>query len=407
LRARCAPHRLEAAPVSRIAARILTVDDAEYFARRRLPRSLAQAIEVGEPVSTFGRNLAAFEQVSFRPRSAVWHPARDLSTTVVGHAIALPVMIAPTGNLRLFHRDAEPGVARAAGAAATIQCVSTLTGHPIEEITATASGPVFFQVYLLGGRANAEANIDRALRAGCGALVVTVDTAARYQARRSVRERAYLPYSISAESIIRFLPQAVRRPRWLKDFLADPGALETPMVLRKDGTAMSMAEASTALPNEIPTWSDLDWIRAQWPGPIIVKGILTAEDARRAVSHGASAVVVSNHGGHLLLGSPPTLRVLPEVVDAVGNEVEILLDSGVRSGGDVVKAVALGARAVLIGRAYLWPLAAAGEVGVRRILDVFRDGIDSTLALIGCASIAALDASYVTAPREWRDGSGV
>jgi isopentenyl diphosphate isomerase/L-lactate dehydrogenase-like FMN-dependent dehydrogenase len=392
--------------VSRIASRILTVDDAEYFARRRLPKSLAQAIEVGEPVSTFGRNLKAFEQVSFRPRNGVWHPERDLTTTVVGHAIALPVMIAPTGNLRLFHRDAEPGVARAASAAGSIQCVSTLTGYPIEDITAAASGPVFFQLYLVGGRSNAEVNIDRAARAGCGALVVTVDTAARYQARRSVRERAYLPYSISAGSIVRFLTQAVSRPRWLKDFLRHPGALETPMVRRSDGTAMSMAEAATALANEIPTWGDLEWIRAQWPGPIIVKGILTGEDARRAVSHGASAVVVSNHGGHLLLGSPPTLRVLPEVVGAVGDEVEVLLDSGVRSGSDVVKAVALGARAVLIGRGYLWPLAAAGEAGVRRILEVFRDGIDSTLALIGCPSIASLDATYVTVPREWRGGEG-
>jgi isopentenyl diphosphate isomerase/L-lactate dehydrogenase-like FMN-dependent dehydrogenase len=393
--------------MSRVASRILTVDDAEYFARRRLPRSLAQAIEVGEPRSSFGRNLAAFEQVSYRPRSGVWEPRRDLSTTVVGHPIALPVMIAPTGNLRLFHRDAEPGVARAAGAAGTIQGVSTLTGHPIEEITAAAAGPVFFQVYLVGGRANAEANIERALRAGCGALVVTVDTAARYQARRSVRERAYLPYSISAESIIRFLPQALARPRWLRDFLAHPGALETPMVLRSDGRPMSMAEASTALPTEIPTWSDLDWIRARWPGPIIVKGILTPEDARRALSHGASAVVVSNHGGHLLLGSPPTLRVLPQIVNAVGEEIEVLLDSGVRSGSDVVKAVALGARAVLIGRGYLWPLAAAGEAGVRRILEVFREGIDSTLALIGCPSVGSLDATYVNAPKEWRDaGSG-
>jgi len=154
--------------VSRIASRILTVDDAEYFARRRLPKSLAQAIEVGEPVSTFGRNLKAFEQVSFRPRNGVWHPERDLTTTVVGHAIALPVMIAPTGNLRLFHRDAEPGVARAASAAGSIQCVSTLTGYPIEDITAAASGPVFFQLYLVGGRSNAEVNIDRAARAGAG-----------------------------------------------------------------------------------------------------------------------------------------------------------------------------------------------------------------------------------------------
>jgi isopentenyl diphosphate isomerase/L-lactate dehydrogenase-like FMN-dependent dehydrogenase len=385
-----------------IVSRILTVDDAEHFARRRLPKSLAQAIEVGEPNSSFGRNLAAFNEVGFRPRVGVWNAQRDLSTSVVGQEIALPVLIAPTGNLRLFHKDAELGVARAAGAAGTIQCVSTLTGYPIEAITAQASGPIFFQVYLVGGRQNAEANIERAQRAGCKALVVTMDTAARYQARRPVRQRAYLPYEISAETIVRFFPQAVTRPRWLRDFLSDPAALESPMVRLPNGRAMSMAQASVALPKEIPTWKDLEWIQDQWTGPIIVKGILTADDARRAADHGAAAVVVSNHGGHLLLGSPPTLRVLPEIVDAVGDQVEVLLDSGVRSGSDVVKAVTLGARAVLIGRGYLWPLAAAGEAGVRRILEVFRDGIDSTLALIGCPSVSSLDASFVTAPAGWQ-----
>lgn len=385
-----------------IQSRILTVEDAEHFARRRLPKGLAQAIEVGEPKSAFGRNLAAFEQVSFRPRVGVFHPQRDLSTSVVGQPIAMPVITAPTGNLRLFHRDGELGVARAAGAVGTIQCVSTLTGYPIEDIAAVARGPVFFQVYLVGGRENTEANIDRAQRAGVKALVVTMDTAARYQARRSVRERAFLPFELSPEAVVRFLPQAVRRPAWVRDFLRDPAALQTPMVRLPDGRPMSMAQASTALPTEIPTWEDLGWIRKQWDGPIVVKGVLTPDDARRAVDCGAAAVVVSNHGGHLLLGSPPTLCVLPSILDAVGDEVEVLLDSGVRSGSDAVKAVALGARAVLIGRGYLWALAAAGEAGVRRILEIFRDGVDSTLALIGCQSLASVDASYVDAPAAWR-----
>jgi len=382
-----------------IESKIMTVDDAEYFARRRLPKAIAQGLEVGPPDSTFARNLDAFTAIHLRPRAAVFHPRRDLSTTVLGHEISMPVIIAPTGNVRIVHPDGEPGVARAAGAAGTIQCVSTFTGYPIEAITAAATGPVFFQLYLVGGRANAEINIDRAQRAGCQALVVTVDSAARPRAKYGVRERAYLPQSIDARSALRFLPQVAVRPRWLVDFMGDRMNIEAAMVRGDDGRPLPIAEAAGRLPLEIPVWDDLSWIRDQWHGPIIVKGLLTADDARRAADLGASAVVVSNHGGHMLPATVPTMHALPEIVDAVGDQVEVLLDSGVRRGEDVVKAVSLGARAVLIGRGYLWAHAAAGEAGVRRILQVFRDGIDATLALIGCASIAALDSSFVDAPR--------
>lgn len=382
-----------------IESKILSVDDAEYLARRRLPKAIVQGLEVGYPDSTFGRNLAAFSELHLRPRAAVFHPRRDLRTTVLGHEVSMPVLIAPTGNVRILHPDGEPGVARAAGAAGTIQCVSTFTGYPIEAITAAATGPVFFQLYFVGGRVNAEANIDRAQRAGCQGLVLTVDSAARPRAKYGVRDRAYLPQSIDPRSAVRFLPQVAVRPRWLLDFVRDGMNIEAAMVRGPDGRPLTIAAAAGLLPVEIPVWEDLSWIREQWHGPIIVKGLLTAEDARRAVDLGASAVVVSNHGGHMLPATAPTIHVLPEVVEAVGDQVEVLLDSGVRRGEDVVKAVSLGARAVLIGRGYLWAHAAAGEAGVRRILEVFRDGIDATLALIGCPSIAALDSSFIDPPR--------
>jgi isopentenyl diphosphate isomerase/L-lactate dehydrogenase-like FMN-dependent dehydrogenase len=382
-----------------IESKIMSVDDAECLARRRLPKALAQGLEVGPPDSTFSRNLDAFAAIHLRPRAAVFHPRRDLRTTVLGHEVSMPVMIAPTGNVRILHPDGEPGVARAAGAAGTIQCVSTFTGYPIEAITAAATGPVFFQLYFVGGRTNAEANIDRAQRAGCRALVITVDSAARPRAKYGVRDRAYLPQSIDARSALRFLPQVSRRPRWLLDFARDRMNIEAAMVTGSDGRPLTIPDAASRLPAEIPTWDDLWWIRDQWRGPIIVKGVLTAEDARRAVDLGASAVVVSNHGGHMLPATAPTMQVLPEVIEAVGDQVEVLLDSGVRRGEDVVRAVSLGARAVLIGRGYLWAHAAAGEAGVRRILEVFREGIDATLALIGCPSIGALDSSFVDPPR--------
>jgi isopentenyl diphosphate isomerase/L-lactate dehydrogenase-like FMN-dependent dehydrogenase len=381
--------------------RIRSVADAEHYARRRLPKSLALEIEAGEPGPTFGRNLDAFAAVGFRPRIGVAFRERELRTTVLGHDVSFPVLIAPTGNLRVNHHDGEAGVARAVGAAGTIHCVSTFTGHPIEVVCAAATGPVFFQLYFAGGRRNVETMIERAQRAGCAALILTLDTAARPQAERGVRERVFAPFDDDLRTAIRFLPQMARRPAWLMGFVRDGRSIAAPMVLRPDGSAMSLPEALATMFADPPVWDDITWVRERWTGPVIVKGVLSADDARRAVAAGASAVVVSNHGGHLLPGTIPALRALPEVIAAVGDEVEVLLDSGVRRGADVVKALALGARAVLVGRACLWAHAAAGEAGVRRMLEVLRAGVDDTLALLGCPSVAALDPSYVTVPREF------
>jgi len=384
--------------------KILSVADAEYFARKRLPKSLAMEIEAGAPVPTFGRNLAAFSDIRFVPRTGLAFPSRELATTLLGHRIAFPLLVAPTGNIRVLHRDAELGAARAAGAAGTIYCVSAFMGHPIEDVVAATPGPVFFQLYFVGGRANAEAMIHRAARAGCAGLILTLDTTGATQAERGVQDRAFLPSSKDLRSAVRFLPQALRRPAWLLDFMRDGMVVDAPMALSQDGRPMSFSDAFTRMAADMPlVWEDIKWIRELWSGPLIVKGLLSPEDARRAVAEGAAALVVSNHGGHLLPGTLPSLHALPRILDAVGHEVEVMLDSGVRRGADVVKALALGARAVLIGRGYLWAHAAAGEAGVRRILDVFRTGIDQTLALIGCPSVADLNESFIDFPASWRE----
>ena len=378
------------------ARRITSVADARYLARRRVPRPVDEYMEAGAGTGvTLARNMQAFEDIAFNQRAARWWPARDLQTTVLGHRIAMPVMTAPVGALGLVHSDGELGVARAAGAAGTIQMVSSFTTTSIEDIVAAASGPVFMQLYYPGNREASAPIIQRAKEAGCGALILLVDTAAAPHrehplpgrvdfGQRGWRDRVNLSRHLLAH------------PGWTATFLRQRRRrFSVPMVTKPDGTPVNMFEMSQLALATAPVWEDFAWIHEQWGGPVIIKGILSAEDARRAVDAGAAAIVVSNHGGNILDGLPATMRVLPEIVAAVGNDVEILLDGGVRRGTDVVKAVALGAQAVLIGRSFLWALAAAGEAGVRQILRVYRDEIDNALAGLGAPSIEALDASYL------------
>jgi isopentenyl diphosphate isomerase/L-lactate dehydrogenase-like FMN-dependent dehydrogenase len=380
---------------------MLSVDDAKTLAVRRLPKSLVYQVEAGTGLATtIAANLRAFEEVTFRPRVAVSFPERNLKTTILGHEISMPVITAPTGNIRIYNREGEPGVARAADAAGTIACFSAFTGYPIEEVAAASKGPVFFQLYYVGGRNNVPAMIERAKSAGVKALILTVDSAAWAQRERNFKLRIERPPT-SLRAMARFAPQVLTKPAWFADFLRDGRQFKTPMVLGPDGQPVPMWQAAASIMRETPVWEDIPWIRELWGGPIIVKGILRAEDASRAVAEGASAIVVSNHGGNALDGAPATLRVLEEILDAVGDQAEVILDSGVRRGSDVVKALALGARAVIIGRGYLWAHAAAGSAGVSQILEVFRTGIDQTLALLGCPSVHELDRSYVSVPASW------
>lgn len=372
---------------------------AEQLAKRRLPRSVYDFVRGGtEGETTVQDNLSAFRELEFRPHAAVETRDRLQSTTIVGCELSLPVIVAPTGMIRMVHRDGEVGAARAASRAGTAIGISTLSSFPIEEITAATTGPVFYQVYFAGGRAGAEIAVDRARDAGCRAVIVTVDTAAAAGREERLRGGA-IPRQVDLRTALRYAPEMVTKPAWVRDFLRGGLDLATPNVqATRGGPPLSAAESSATMRTETPTWGDLAWIKERFAGPLIVKGILSVEDARRALDHGADAIVVSNHGGNALDGSPAALRVLPSVVDAVGDRTEVLFDSGIRRGGDVVKAMALGARAVLVGRAYVWGLAAGGEEGVYDILQSLRRGIDGTLALLGCPSVHDLDRSFVHVP---------
>lgn len=378
--------------------------DAQALARRRLPTSLYQAIEGGAAGAVTQRaNEAAFDDVTFRPRAGVWSPKLDLSVSVVGQALSLPIITAPTGNLGLYHRDGERGVARAAAAGGAGMCVGTLTGTSIEEVAAAAGpgAPLFYQLYFLRDRDTVEYAIERARAAGCKALVLTLDGASHVARERPARERVLPVFAArsSFANMLRFAPQAAGSLAWMRDFLRAPGLLDAPMGRSRAGETMDFLQAfGQVFVHHLPppTWEDFAWIRQAWGGPVIAKGILSPDDARRAVDAGAAAVVVSNHGGMTCDGAPASLRVLPGIVDAVGSEIEVLFDSGVRRGLDVLKAIALGARAVMIGHGYVWPLAAAGEAGVARILALFRAEMEQGLRYLGCPSIAALDRSYLT-----------
>ena len=387
-----------------IASRIESVADARYFAERRVPKGIFQMFEAGSGSNvTMRENRRAFEEVLFRPRAAVFHRKRELGTTVLGHDISMPVIVSSVGFLKTGHQDGEAGVARAAGAAGTIQFVSGVTNTPIEEIVAAATGPVFYQLYYIGGREASAAIIERAKAAGVSGLVLIADTPTTARPRdRLYPERRSVPAGVTLRDTIRFAPQALPKPRWLLSYVR--AGIQEPQVamgLRPDGTPMGLFEGIEKIYQQTPAWEDVPWIRERWDGPLVIKGILTVEDARRAVDEGADAIVISNHGGNVLDGDIPTLPVLPEIVEAVGDEIEVLMDSGVRRGTDVVKALALGAKAVLLGRAYVYALLAAGEPGVHHMLELFRQQIDEALAFLGVRSIDELAPSYLELPPSW------
>ena len=388
--------------MSRRAERITSVADARYLARRLVPRLVATWMEAGAGTGvTAERNLRAFEEISFNARAARHWPERDLETTVLGHRISMPVIAAPVGALGMVHSDGEVGVARAAGAAGTIQVVSFFTLRSIEDIVGAASGPIFMQLYYPGDREAAAPMIQRAKQAGCAALVVTVDSAAEPHREYPMRGRIDLG-DPGLRDVLKVIPQGLMHPIWAARFVRDyRRRSRAGMVTRPNGKPITMFEMTALTLKASPVWDDLPWIHEQWGGPIVIKGILSAEDARRAVDVGAAAIVVSNHGGNILDGLPATVRMLPEIVAAVGDKVEVLLDGGVRRGTDVIKALALGARAVLVGRSYIWALAAAGEAGVHQIFRVYHADIDRALAGLGAQSVADLDGSYVRVPPDW------
>lgn len=383
--------------------RVINIEDLRPLARRRLPRAVFDYLDGGaEAEVTLRENRHAFEEVTFRPRHAVAVPDCDLRTRVLGFDISFPALLAPVGYSRLMHPDGEAGAARAAGAAGTGYMLSTISGHRLEDVKAASSGPVCYQLYLLGGREACEAAIERARHAGFSALVVTIDTAVAGMRERDLRNGVKELLGGNPFAKIPFLPQVLVRPSWLASFLLDGGLPRLPNVVVPGKGPMPLLDVNAALARAAVTWQDLQWIRNQWSGPIVIKGVLTGDDARRAIDSGAAAVVVSNHGGRQLDGVPASLRVLPEVVSAVNGQAEVLMDGGIRRGTDIAKALCLGARAVLCGRAYAYGLAAAGQAGVARALEILRTDLERTLKLLGCSSVAALDRSYVNVPSSWK-----
>jgi isopentenyl diphosphate isomerase/L-lactate dehydrogenase-like FMN-dependent dehydrogenase len=383
-------------------SRVVNIEDLRRLAQRRLPRAVFDYLDGGaEAELTLNENCRAFRDVTFRPRGAVAVGDCSLRTKVLGHDLALPALLAPVGYSRLMHPGGEVAAARAAGEAGTGYILSTISGHKLENVKAASQGPVFYQLYLLGGREAAEGALDRARRAGFAALVITVDTPVAGLRERDPRNGMRELLGTSPFAKIPYLSNILAHPGWLASFLMDGGVPKLENVVVPGKGPMELVDVGSALSEATVTWEDLRWIRELWPGPIVVKGLLTGEDARRAVDEGASAVVVSNHGGRQLDSVSATLRALPEVVAAVSGRIEVLMGGGVRRGGDIVKAICLGARAVLIGRAYAYGLAAAGQPGVARALEILRSDVERTLRLLGCPSIAALDRSLIEVPHTW------
>jgi len=380
---------------------IVNIADLRAAAKKRLPRVVFDYIDGGADAEwTMRENARIFDDVILRPRSAVATPSVDLRTTVLGQTVELPFLLAPVGSSRLFYPRGEEAAARAAGEAGTIYTLSTLAGCAVRDVKAATQGPLWYQLYLVGGRDVATAGIERAKGAGCSALVVTVDTPVAGNRERDVRNGTKELVSGGPFTMFPYTFQFLARPRWLAAFLGDGGLMRFPNIVLNDGP-MPYADVGAALEQSMVSWDDFRWIRDAWQGPIVVKGVHTADDARRAIDQGAAAMVVSNHGGRQLDGVAPTLRVLPEVLAAVNGQAEVLLDGGIRRGSDVVKALCLGAKAVLIGRAYAYGLGAAGGAGVSRTIDILRSGIVRTMKLLGSSSVRDLDRSFVKMPAEW------
>ncbi|TDV49881.1 pre-mycofactocin synthase MftD [Actinophytocola oryzae] len=374
-----------------------SVADAQRQAKKRLPTSVYSALIAGsEKGVTLRDNQSAFDELGFAPRTAGLSAKRELATTVLGQPVSMPVVISPTG-VQAVCPQGEVAVARAAASRGTAMGLSSFASKPVEEVVA-ANPRTFFQVYWCGTRDEMLERLARARAAGVVGVILTLDWSFSHSRDWG---SPHIPERLTVREALRFAPQALARPRWLWAYLRSGRV--------PDLTVPNMATGGQAPPaffgaygqwmqTPPPSWEDVRWLREQWDGPFLLKGVYRPDEARRAVDAGVSAISVSNHGGNNLDGTPATIRALPAVVAAVGDQVEVLLDGGIRRGSDVVKAVALGARAVMIGRAYLWGLAAGGQAGVENVLDVLRAGIDSTVLALGHDNVHDLSPDDVLVP---------
>lgn len=372
--------------------RLVSIADVERRAMRCLPRPIFDAIAGGAGDEwTVAENRRAFGRWTLLPKVLVDCRVRTLSTCVFGEEISLPLLLSPAGFQRMVHREAELATARAASASGVGFALSTGTSYALEDVAAVATGPKWFQLYLSEPGSAAERLVGRAWDAGFSVLCLTVDTPMLGMRERDHRNRLTQPFRLSPWTAAAML----RRPRWAWDFLrGGVGRIGG----RSERFPMSVKEAGIAISRlgRIVTHSDLDWLRRLWPGRLVVKGVLRGDDCKKLIDHGVDGFVVSNHGGRQLDYCPATIDVLPDVVAAVNGHAEVFVDGGFRRGTDIAKALALGARAVMIGRPYLYGLAIGGSEGVERVLDILRQELDNTLGLLGCPSVAALDSSYLS-----------
>jgi L-lactate dehydrogenase (cytochrome) len=373
---------------------INTYEDLRRRAKARLPRMIFDFVDGGADAEiTLRANEQALAAVRFEPRFLSDVSGRDTTTTVLGQEVRLPFLLAPSGLATTVHPEGELAVAKAAGKAGTIFGISTASGYTLEEIAAVATGPLWFQLYLWKDEQVVGSLVDRAAAVGCHALVLTIDVPAVGKRERDLRNGMSLPPKIRFGGAL----DAARRPRWLKGMALGPEITFANLRGIAEGdTAANIGQyVDRELVDTTATWERVAWLRRRWSGPLVIKGIMSAHDARQAVAQGADAVYVSNHGGRQLDSVAGTTEVLPEVVEAVGDKVEVLIDGGFRRGADVVKARALGARAALGGRPWFHALAADGEAGVTRMLEIMRTDIDRTLALIGVPRFDDVDASVL------------
>jgi heme/flavin dehydrogenase (mycofactocin system) len=383
-----------------------SIAEAQRRAKKRLPPSVYAALLAGsEQGVTLDDNLAAFAELGFAPHVAGKPAKRDLATAVMGQPIALPVLISPTG-VQAVDPDGEVAVARAAAARGTAMGLSSFASKPIEDVVA-ANPQTFFQVYWCGTRDQMVHRLQRAATAGAAGLIVTLDWSFSHGRDWG---SPFIPERLDAKAVLRYAPEVLRRPGWLARWAKTgaPPDLTVPNMTVPGQPAPTFFQAyGEWMQTPPPSWDDLQWLRSQWEGPFMIKGIMRVDDALRAVDIGASAISVSNHGGNNLDTTPASIRALPAVVEAVGGSIDVVLDGGIRRGGDVVKAVALGARAVMIGRAYLWGLAANGQAGVENVLDVLRNGIDSAMLGLGRSAITDLVPDDIVIPAAFARRLGV
>jgi heme/flavin dehydrogenase (mycofactocin system) len=377
-----------------------TVAIAQRRAEKRLPKSVYSALIAGSEKGISSRdNLESFDQLGFAPHVAGNKSERAMATTVMGQPMSMPVLISPTG-VQAVHPDGEVAVARAAANRGVAMGLSSFASRSVEEVCAVNS-QVFFQMYWSGDRDTLIQRLARAKAAGAKGIILTLDWSF---ANGRDWGSPWIPDKIDMKAVIKLAPDVLARPGWLWSF-ARTGhlpSLTTPNMAAPGSTPPTFFGAYYEwMQTPPPSWQDVAWLRSQWDGPFMVKGVGRIDDAMRVVDLGATALSVSNHGGNNLDGTPAPIRALPGIVDAVGDHIEVLLDGGVRRGSDVVKALALGAKAVMIGRAYLWGLAAEGQAGVENVLDVLRGGIDSALLALGKSDIGELNRDDVSAPHDF------